>query len=156
MIYRPYSPTDFASLYTIEEICFQPPLRFSRRYMRQLVGSHTSATWVAEDEDGMAGFAIVEWRTTRGISAYISTIEVTPKRRGSGAGRELLARLESSARDAGAGSIWLHVDPENTRAICLYESCGYTHMGIEEHFYAPGINAFVYYKKFQVGDNNEK
>ena len=31
------------------------------RYMRQLVESADSATWIAEDDGQIAGFAIVEW-----------------------------------------------------------------------------------------------
>jgi ribosomal protein S18 acetylase RimI-like enzyme len=149
MQYRLYIPSDFAALYAIEEICFQPPLRFSRAYMRRLIQSQTSATWIAEEENDMAGFAIVEWSlTTRGVRAYIPTIEVTPVQRKKGVGRELLSRLEDSAQEAGAATIDLHVDTENAGAIHLYESRGYTRMGKDDHFYAPGRGAFLYRKTF--------
>ena len=42
--------------------------------------------------------------------------------RGRGIGGELLGRAEDSARAAGAHSIWLHVDAENSAAIRLYEA----------------------------------
>lgn len=48
MLYRPYTAAEFPALYAIEELCFQPPIRFSRVYLRRLVASSDSATWVAK------------------------------------------------------------------------------------------------------------
>ena len=61
VLYRPYMPDDFAALYAIEERCFQPPLRYSRSYMRQLLKNPDSCAWIAEEAGIMSGFAIVEW-----------------------------------------------------------------------------------------------
>jgi [ribosomal protein S18]-alanine N-acetyltransferase len=148
MNFRLYKPDDFADLYAIEEVCFYPPFRFGRRYMQWLVNAPNSATWIAEVEDGMAGFGIVEWAPSiRGLSAYIQTIEVLPAHRGAGAGRQLLARLENSARDAGAVTLWLHVDATNASAIRLYELSGFACVGEEKNYYAPGRDALIYRKK---------
>ena len=101
MNYRLFQPDDFHDLYAIEELCFQPPQRFTRRYMRQLIASHDAATWIAEVNGHMAGFAIVEWaQQITGIVAYIATLEVLPEQRGRGIGAELLRRLEGSANAA--------------------------------------------------------
>ena len=154
MRYRLYRPDDFDSLYTIEEACFDPPLRFPRGYMRRLVGSTRSATWLAEDGSNLAGFAIVEW--LRGAStgiAYIETLEVAPGRRGQGIGRELLALLEGSARAAGAHTIWLHVDDANTPALHLYEAQMYELKGREENFYGQGRPARIYSKPLLAADS---
>jgi [ribosomal protein S18]-alanine N-acetyltransferase len=95
----------------------------------------------------MAGFAIVDLKASSETpAAYIQTIEVTPGQRGRGIGTGLLRRIESSAREAGAHSIWLHVDTENANAIRLYEMHGYARQGREEHFYARHRAAFVYAK----------
>ena len=137
MVYRLYSPDDFEALYAIEETCFQPPFRFGRRYMRSLVDDSNSATWVAEEDGRMAGFAIVDWHTEKAsLIAYIQTIEVTPEQRGRGLGRELLGRVEASAREAGAVSIWLHVDEQNSLALRLYEAHGYACAGRQQDYYA--------------------
>jgi ribosomal protein S18 acetylase RimI-like enzyme len=147
MLYRLYTPDDFASLYAIEEVCFQPPFRFGRRYMRKLIESPTAATWIAEKDGRMAGFAIVEWtQHVGGVNAYIPTIEVVPVWRGQGVGAELLRRIESSARGASALWIWLHVDAENAAAIRLYEANGYQNAGREEDFYSLGRAALIYGK----------
>lgn len=147
MRYRFYRTDDFAALYAVEMLCFAPPLRFSRAYMRQLVASPDAAAWIAEDDDRLVGFAIVEWTAGVGESfAYVQTIEVHPAWRGRGVGEELLRRIEDSARAAGAQIVGLHVDVENDVAIHLYESRGYARQGREEHYYARRHAAFVYAK----------
>jgi ribosomal protein S18 acetylase RimI-like enzyme len=149
MLYRPYQPADFAQIYAVEEICFQPSLRFSRAYMRSLVISPDSAAWIAEANGELTGFAIVEWEgepQPGPRAAYIQTVEVAPEFRGRGIATELLRRIEDSARAAGAGSIWLHVDAENSAAIRLYERQGYARQGREEHYYARRRAALVYAK----------
>jgi [ribosomal protein S18]-alanine N-acetyltransferase len=146
VLYRLYQSTDFAQLYAVEEFCFAPPFRFSRAYMRQLTQSPQAATWIAEDDAELLGFAIVEWGDDA-RNAYIQTVEVTPARRGQGMGGELLRHIEDSARAAGATSIWLHVDVENSVAIRLYESRGYARQGREEHYYARHRAAFIYAKQ---------
>src|SRR5271157_2424348 len=72
--------------------------------MRLLVSLSNGATWIAEEDGQMAGFAIVEWnQEPDGVFAYIQTIEVAAEQHGCGVGLELLLRIEGSARHAGAG-----------------------------------------------------
>ncbi|MGA2635842.1 MAG: GNAT family N-acetyltransferase [Terracidiphilus sp.] len=147
MNYRLYTAEDFAQLYAIEEVCFQPPFRFGRGYMRHLVNSSDAATWIAEEDGRMAGFGIVEWTRERGgLIAYIQTIEVAREQRGRGVGGGLLARMEGSAREAGARAIWLHVDEGNSDAIRLYEAHGYACEGRSEDYYAKGRAGLMFAK----------
>jgi ribosomal-protein-alanine N-acetyltransferase len=147
MHYRLFQPSDFDELYAIEQVCFQPPLRFTRRYMRQLISLKNSATWIAEAGDSMLGFGILEWaQQISGVVAYIATIEVLPAHRGQGIGAELLRRLEGSANAERAIAIWLHVDIENASAIRLYERIGYRNDGRADHFYARNRPAAIYIK----------
>ena len=152
MLYRLYSSEDFDALYAIEEVCFEPPFRFGRRYMKQLVSRADAAAWVAEESGRLVGFAIVEWaRGTGGLVAYIATIEVIQELRGKGVGGELLRKLESSAVGASAQSLWLHVDAENARAIRLYEAHEYLQEGTEEEFYPNGRAALIFSKVLEPG-----
>ena len=151
MNYRLYTAEDFAQLYAIEEVCFQPPFRFGRGYMRRLVNSSDAATWIAEEDGRMAGFGIVEWTRERGgLIAYIQTIEVAPERRGRGVGGELLRRMEGSARKAGVRAMGLHVDEGNGDAIRLYESHGYDCVGKAEDYYARGRAGLMYSKTIYI------
>ena len=145
MLYRLYKPEDFAALYAIEEVCFQPSHRFSRGYMRQLIRQPDAATWIAEQDGRMCGFGLIEWMLEAGnMVAYVQTLEVVPEVRGQGVGGELLRRMENSACVAGAASIWLHVDAENALAIRVYERHGYQLSGREEDYYGRGRAALIY------------
>ena len=156
VLYRLYAPRDFDSLYAIEELCFPPRFRFSRRYMHQIVSHSSSVTWVAVEDGQMGGFAIVECaQGASGTIGYIQTIEVSPDRRKQGIGRELLRRLEASARAASAQIVWLHVHAENAPAIRLYEANGYIREGSEEDYYAPGHAALIYGRPLESEPANE-
>jgi ribosomal-protein-alanine N-acetyltransferase len=145
VLYRPYTPQDFDALYALEELCFVPTVRYSRRYMRQLVNRSNAATWIAEEDGRLTGFAIVEWAERKnGVKAYIQTIEVDPEARNQGVGRALLDCIEGSARLAGARVIWLHVEEANAAAIRLYEAHGYRCQGREENYYPRGRAALIY------------
>jgi ribosomal-protein-alanine N-acetyltransferase len=147
MHYRLYLPADFPQLYAIERECFQPPFRFPRRYMRQLVDSPDSATWIAEEDQQITGFAIVIWtRESEETIAYIQTVEVAPIHRNRGIASELLHRIEASSKAAGANVLWLHVAETNASAIRLYQAYGYLLQGREENYYAQGIPALAYAK----------
>jgi ribosomal-protein-alanine N-acetyltransferase len=147
VLYRPYIPQDSPTLYAIEEACFQPPHRFSRSYMRQIVRQPRVATWIAERDTRMLGFAIVEWgRELENRFAYIQTLEVLPEARGLGIGAELLRRLEDSARNAASHAIWLHVDAKNSAAMRLYQKHGYQLGGREQDYYGHNRPGLVYAK----------
>jgi ribosomal protein S18 acetylase RimI-like enzyme len=152
MIFRPYRPEDFDALYAIEVLCFKPPFRFGRWYMRDLLQRRNAAAWIAEDHGNLTGFAIVEWTEGEdGLAAYIQTIEVSPEARSQGVGRELLARVENSALHEGADLIWLHVDEQNSVAVRLYEAQGYSAQEKIEDYYAQGRAALVYSKNLVNG-----
>jgi ribosomal protein S18 acetylase RimI-like enzyme len=70
--------------------------------------------------------------------------------RGRGVGRELLGRIESSARRAGAGLIWLHVEETNAAALRLYEAQGYRCEGRQENYYPQGRAALIYLKRLDA------
>ena len=147
MNYRPYTSADFNQIYAIEEICFGPPLRFSRRYVRRLVEDAETITWIAEEEGKIAGFSIADFeRDEDGMFAYIQTLEVLPEMRGRGAGNELLLRIERSAREKAASAVWLHVESQNAGAIRLYEAHGYKCEGRQENYYARGRAGLIYRK----------
>ena len=151
MLYRLFKPEDFDPLYALEELCFEPPSRFGRRYMRLLVGRANAATWIAEEDGRLWGFGIVEWsEERRGVTAYIQTIEVAPEMRGRGVGGALLGSIEGSARAAGARLIWLHVEAANAGAIRLYEARGYACDGRQENYYPHGRAALIYVKRLSL------
>ena len=148
---RGYNPADFDALYALEVECFQPPFRFSRRYLRQLLETREGAARVVEIEGRVGGFGIATWARHRGsMAAYVETLEVAQAERGRGVARRLMSELEAAAMGVEATIMGLHVDALNAAAIALYERCGYSCHGRRENFYPQGRAALVYVKVLKV------
>lgn len=147
MNFRHYQAGDFEELYAIEMACFQPPLRFTKSYMRQILQHPNGAAWVAEDDGVLIGFGIVEWEQEEGeLIAYIETLEVSSEFRRKGIGLKLLRLLEGSSLAAGASMIWLHVDSHNKDAKKLYFTSGYENKGAQQNYYGNRHDAEIYCK----------
>lgn len=73
--------------------------------------------------------------------AEVQTIGVAPQRQGMGLGRLLLEDLLAAA---GPRRILLDVRTDNIPAINLYQSCGFTRIGLRRRYYQPsGADAFT-------------
>jgi ribosomal protein S18 acetylase RimI-like enzyme len=144
---RLFEASDLRALYAVEEVCFAPPLRFSRGLMRSLAYDPNCRTWLGIVDSVRAGFAILGLSSEDDPSiAYIWTIEVLPVFRRMGVARQLLARVEESAREAGCSAIELHVSERNSDAVALYEDCGYVRFGVDDEFYGWGEDGLRYRK----------
>ncbi len=64
------------------------------------------------------------WTST--LDAYLEELYVAPARRGEGLGRALLDATLQAAREAGAKFIHLGTSEDDTAALGLYESSGFT------------------------------
>lgn len=79
-----------------------------------------------------------------GYDAQIMTIGVHPAHQHKGIGSALLDNLIQQAQQQGAERILLEVRTDNPIAIHLYESRGFTRMGIRKHYYQPeGTDAYT-------------
>lgn len=83
----------------------------------------------AEVSDGLGLVRIVA------DEAEILTLAVHPKARRRGAGRQLMAAMETAARQRGAGAVFLEVDENNAAARALYAACGYVSAGLRRNYY---------------------
>jgi len=137
MNYRLFQPDDFHDLYAIEEVLLQPPERFTRRYMRQLIASPDAATWIAEQVRTWLALPSLNgpsrspasWRTSPPSKCCLNIADPASELNSCGASKD-------QANAERAVQIWLHVDAENTAAIQLYERSGYCNSGRADHFYA--------------------
>lgn len=93
--------------------------------------------YVHEKPTAMGGWRFRSDVTDFGTSVVseIKRMYVAPRARRSGLARELLAHLETTAREAGAAAMVLETGLEQPEAIALYLSSGYT-----------PVQAFGYYK----------
>jgi ribosomal protein S18 acetylase RimI-like enzyme len=144
---RLFEADDLRALYAIEEACFEPSVRFSRSLMRSLARDPDCRVWLGIVDAVRVGFAIVGLRGEEDSSAaYIWTIEVLPGFRRMGVARQLLMRVEESAREAGCATIELHVSERNAAGLALYEQAAYERSGVDAEYYGRREDAFRYRK----------
>ena len=83
------------------------------------------------------------------VSARIYSIAVAPPARGRGIGRRMMQRAENEARKRGCCRMRLEVRMENTTAIRLYESLGFSDTAVIPGYYQDGAHAMVYRKELK-------
>jgi len=76
--------------------------------------------------DGLAQLQLRASLYSTAPDAYLGELYVVPERRGEGLGRALLDAAIEVARQGGAGRMELNTSTDDTAAIGLYESSGFT------------------------------
>jgi ribosomal protein S18 acetylase RimI-like enzyme len=96
---RDYQPNDFDTLWKLDQLCFPEDIAYSRSELRIFLSLRTAFCIVAEQEQKIAGFVVVDSRPHR--AGYIVTIDVDPaqRRQGINAIRLEVADNNQSARD---------------------------------------------------------
>lgn len=93
---------------------------------------------VAELASELVGYAISNAEDPA-APVNVTALTVSPHARGTGLGRALLKALLALHPQR---SFSLEVRTDNTTAVSLYESCGFSVVGVLSDFYAPSIDAF--------------
>ncbi|GAC56615.1 putative ribosomal-protein-alanine acetyltransferase [Gordonia hirsuta DSM 44140 = NBRC 16056] len=103
--------------------------------------------------DGYAGIAVLG--PAGAPECEVHTIAVAPEYRGRGGGRALLAALLEVA-DAVAAPVFLEVRTDNTVAIALYQSAGFSVAGLRPNYYRPsGADAYTMVRAAQPTSRQE-
>lgn len=112
-----------------------------RAFLAELAAKHNHYE-AARIDDKLVGYAgIARLGRIRPYEYEIHTIGVDPDHQGRGIGRMLLSRLFEVAR---GGPIFLEVRTDNQAAIALYESEGFTRVGVRKAYYrASGADAYT-------------
>lgn len=100
-------------------------------YRHELFEDGNTATYLAEDEERVVGYAVVVYQESppvfeRGPKGSIEEVYVVPDRRGEGIATALMDRVEQWAAKRGCERTELSVNADNDAAIALYESRGYS------------------------------
>jgi ribosomal-protein-alanine N-acetyltransferase len=88
--------------------------------------------WVLSVDAVIVGYGILSMGAGE---AHVLNICIAPDRRGQGLGRHLLGRLLDIARWNGAERIFLEVRPSNPLARTLYQSVGFSEIGVRPKYY---------------------
>lgn len=139
---RAARPVDFPDILRIENRCFSPVRRASRRALAQSLRSPTQSVWLAVEcrgnRSGAAGALILHHRTH---SLRVNSLAVLPAYRGEGVGRLLMEHADDVARSRHCRYISLEADRRDQALVHWYERLGYQTIGILADYYAPGRDA---------------
>lgn len=75
--------------------------------------------------------------------ADILTVGVVPEQRGKGIAKALMALITEWAKAQGTTAMMLEVKVDNSEAIGLYESLGYSKLNIRKDYFGTGLDALV-------------
>jgi ribosomal-protein-alanine N-acetyltransferase len=87
---------------------------------------------VAEIDHVVVGYAIM---STGAGEAHVLNLCVGEEWRNRGLGRQLLYHLLEFARSLGVSEAFLEVRPSNTSAVRLYQSAGFSQIGVRRGYY---------------------
>ena len=140
--FGPLKPGDAARCAELETQLFDGDDPWPERtFLAELAAKHNH--YEAARVDGrLVGYAgIARLGRIRPYEYEIHTIGVDPPNQGQGIGRQLLLRL---LEFAGGGEIFLEVRTDNAAAIALYESEGFTKVGMRKRYYrVSGADAYT-------------
>jgi ribosomal protein S18 acetylase RimI-like enzyme len=154
---RPFRKADFQTLWSIDQICFDPQLAYSRMELAFYMKRPGSFTLVAEAEGEPAGnadarilgFIVAEvGRAKHGLKfGHIITIDVVPEARRAGVGSALLDAAERQLAHSGASSVLLETAVNNAVAFRFYKQKGYFVEKTAPGYYANQLDALVMRKE---------
>jgi ribosomal-protein-alanine N-acetyltransferase len=130
---------DIPAILAIERVSFPTP--WSAETFERTLENPSSACMVVEDETVLAGYLCA---STVLDETDLQVIAVEPKLRRNGLARLLLLALLRHARSLDVQKIHLEVRRSNTAALKLYESLGFSEVGVRKGYYqSPAEDALL-------------
>ena len=126
---RPMGEADLDAVNAIEQATY--PFPWTRGIFSDCIRVGYSC-WVLEEAGQVLACGVM---SAGGGEAHILTIVVKEDYRQQGLGRRLLVHLMSIAKKRDTETIFLEVRPSNVAAIQLYQSLGFSEIGIRKDYY---------------------
>ena len=164
-IVRDFEPTDFDTLWRIDQTCFPAGISYSRAELRFYMRRPASFTLVAvggEPDDVIAADSkIIAKRFSKDASAdaavagfivaeagarargHIITIDVVAAARRFGVGSLLLRAAEDRLISTGCRAVVLETAVDNVSALSFYKRHGYTVIQTFPRYYSNGVDALA-------------
>ena len=145
ILLRRARPTDLDAIMGLERATFVTDAWPVDAMRRELEATHTYYLVAVDDThpDVVIGYAGLLAPTGSG-QGDIQTIAVDEAHRGKGLGRTLMHALIAEARRRSAAELFLEVRADNPVAQALYESLGFTSIGVRRGYYQPdGVDAIA-------------
>jgi ribosomal-protein-alanine N-acetyltransferase len=139
--YRVANAFDLPVFVSLDKELF-PYSPWSTSQYKEEFSSPTRHFVVAVDtEQNIVGYAGVF--APGGAEADVLTVGVIPSQRGKGIAKALMALITDWAKEQGSIAMMLEVKVDNTEAIGLYQSLGYSQLNIRKDYFGAGLDALV-------------
>lgn len=143
---------DLDVLFALDQKCFRPGIAYSKIELQYFLFHPRSVSIIAENEGGVAGFAILELHAERGrLVGHIITIDIAETERRRGVGRLLMQMLHDHCRKLGALAVRLEVAVDNDGAQAFYRGMGFEETGRLRWFYVGNVDALQMELKLSAG-----
>ena len=141
IIYRIATAFDLPVFVSLDKELF-PYSPWSASQYKEEFSSPTRHFVVAlDDQQSIVGYAGVF--APGAAEADVLTVGVVPEHRGQGIAKALMALITDWARAQGSTAMMLEVKTDNSAAIGLYESLGYTKLNVRKDYFGQGLDAQV-------------
>jgi ribosomal-protein-alanine N-acetyltransferase len=137
---REYIPDDFEEIWILDQICFVRGIAYTRPELRHFLLASSAVTLVAESNQRIIGFILVDAHKNRG---HVITIDVHPEHRRSGLGTQLMKEIERRLTKSGVTELRLEVAVDNSSAIAFYKRHGFSVVRTVPRYYNDSIDALV-------------
>ena len=129
----------------LDRLCFARGIAFPRAAIARFMRHPGYLGWGVQRGRRLVALVIVllHRHTGAAAEAEIVTLDVHPRWRRRGLGRELLRQAGAGAGARGALGVRLHVATDNAAALALYRGEGYRITALVPDYYGPGRNALA-------------
>ena len=135
-----------AQVAALEKLCFSDP--WSETSVASELDNPLSLWLIAEEEGTVLGY--VGSQTVLDETDMMN-IAVQPECRRRGIAAALIGELVNQLREHGSHVLRLEVRESNVPAIALYESMGFTQLGLRKNYYRnPKENALILGKEWEI------
>lgn len=146
MIILPMNESHVAQIAELEKICFSDP--WSENSVASELNNPLSVWLVAEENGIVCGY--VGSQTVLDETDMMN-IAVHPDFRRKGIAAALIAELVRLLKERGSRILRLEVRESNAPAISLYETMGFTQLGLRKNYYRnPKENALILGKEWEI------
>jgi ribosomal-protein-alanine N-acetyltransferase len=139
--YRPANAFDLAVFVSLDKKLFPYSPWSASQYKEEFSAPTRHFVVALDDAQSIIGYAGVF--APGGAEADVLTVGVIPSQRGKGIARQLMALITDWAKQQGSIAMMLEVKVDNTEAIGLYESLGYSKLNIRKDYFGAGLDALV-------------
>ena len=146
MIITRMNESHVAQVAVLEKMCFSDP--WSENSVASELNNPLSLWLVAEENQTVCGY--IGSQTVLDETDMMN-IAVHPECRRRGIAAALIAELVHQLRERGSHILRLEVRESNAPAIALYETMGFTQLGLRKNYYRnPKENALILGKEWEI------